>query len=88
MPRGQQRTKAIGDHRPWWVIIKDNDAREFNIEGPIRPSDDREWTYAVCRVQESGKHVTCTTARGSHHEVEAAFCALGFRLTDRAIVVR
>jgi len=45
---------------PFVLVIVDDVAKLFAVEGPM--VDDRRWTDAVCKAQESGRQVRCFTS--------------------------
>lgn len=45
---------------PFYVVVKDEDARTFCVEGPM--NDDRRLTGQVVAAQKQGRNIRCWTA--------------------------
>jgi hypothetical protein len=46
--------------KDFWLIIKDDDRKEFVIEGLM--ADDNPWNKAVCEAQKQGRKVMCSSS--------------------------
>ena len=44
----------------FWLVIKDDDRRQFSVEGPM--TNDNPWNKAVCKAQEQGRNVRCSSS--------------------------
>lgn len=49
-----------GKLKQFWLVIMDDDRKEFSVEGPM--TNDDPWNKAVCEAQEHGRQVHCSSS--------------------------
>ena len=47
----------VAEMRPFFLVIMDDDRKEFAIEGPLL--DDRSWNDAISTAQSEGRNIRC-----------------------------
>jgi hypothetical protein len=62
--------KSVKLPKGFYLIVLDQDRNEFSVEGPT--DDDAGWNSRVCKAQDAGRHVRCSTALNPTRESAAA----------------
>jgi hypothetical protein len=52
--------------KPFFLILMDENARTFSVEGPM--TDDRPWISQIVTAQRAGRKVRCVVATGATRE--------------------
>lgn len=68
--------------REFWLVILDDDKKEFSIEGPM--TNDDPWNAAVCAAQKAGRAVRCTSpdldaSQGSRNRILQSWIKQGYK---------
>lgn len=70
--------------KPFYIVIKDNDTKEFNLVGPV--ADDTLYVNKIVAEQKKGRNITCDTS----HDKEGAittFIDYGYKyVPEKAII--
>jgi hypothetical protein len=69
----------------FYLVIVDHDKGVFAVEGPM--ADDTLWTDAVCRAQEEGRNVRCSSTTSDRTEVVNNCHRLGLVLVESSSIV-
>jgi len=73
---------------PLYVIVRDNDKKTFNIEGPV--ISDESWTKAVIQAKHKGRNVNCDTAERNTETrdllIKETEKRLGYQYTDDPVL--
>lgn len=69
---------------PFYVILKDNDTKEFNLVGPV--TDDTPYIDRIVEEQKKGRNVTCDTSVDKEGAI-ATFTEYGFKYAPEKKII-
>jgi len=72
--------------REFWLVIRDDDQKEFLVEGPM--TNDDPWNKAVFQAQKRGRSVRCSSSSIENNEeyIKCYWVLQGYKEAQNPIV--